>query len=59
MFKEKCKICGVTVGLNRIKIREGYICPSCYKKAGYGPDSKMPIRTAEDVKIDIDSNTSS
>lgn len=50
MFKESCAICAKTLGLNRIKIKDGYICPACYLKAGFGPGTRTPRYSAEDVR---------
>ncbi len=50
--KATCSICGNEVGLNRFKIKDndGWICPSCLKKAGGNGSMNLRKVTVEEIK---------
>lgn len=48
-LKETCQVCNSEVGLNRWKIKDGWICPNCFKKSGL-KISDLKASTKEDIE---------
>lgn len=36
MNKNKCNLCGKTIGIQKLQLKDGYICKKCMKKYGWG-----------------------
>lgn len=36
MRKNKCELCGKTIGIQKLQLKNGYICKKCMKKSGWG-----------------------
>lgn len=50
--KVQCDVCGNETGLNRFKFQEGWICPDCFKRAGYKMTTPIKKKTLTEIKAD-------
>lgn len=48
-FKKTCQVCNNEIGLNRWKIKDGWICLNCFKKSGL-KISDLKTNTKEDIE---------
>lgn len=50
-LKQTCSICGEKCGLNRFQIRnKEWVCPKCFKEAGFNVSTPIGSMTSDDVK---------
>jgi len=53
--KTVCCVCGKEIGLlNRYKLADGWLCPSCFNSCGYKPSLSIKTKTKDDIQKDLD-----